>query len=126
MKFILIILSLISYSTNAAELLDILTNSSSTFEEREVVANDLQELLGMEQPLPILDAVAEICYGVDICAIASKDDEIERLCNPRDFDDAEFSPHFGTACYLKKFKQSYSCNKSITQMNFAGLQAFSN
>jgi hypothetical protein len=125
MKLLLFTLCIITLQAQANELHEILLKRSATFEEREIVSTELKDLLGLEQPIPVMDAIAEICYNVDICATFTTNDQIEKECDPIEFGDTQFPTHFGSACYLKKFKEDYSCTQPEKEMSLAGIQVFS-
>lgn len=122
----ILILTLLLAATNSytEDFIDILFKQTSTYDQREIVSKELKDLLGIEQPLPVIDSIAEVCYQADICAQSTSDSEIEVLCEPVP-DDSKFTPQFGSACYLKNFKQNYSCNKSANKMTINGLKSFS-
>ena len=124
MKLLLFTLCISTLQVQANELQGILYNRSATFEERESVSAELKKLLGIKQPIPVMDAIAEICYNVDICAASTTDEQIENECEPTDFNDTEFPPHFGSACYLKQFKENYNCIQPEKEMNLAGIRVF--
>ena len=103
----------------------IIKKRNATFAERSAVSSQLADLLGLDQPLPVAEAIAEICYGVDICAQATSGSSVDDECNPEDYDD-EDRPQFGSACYLKSFREQYRCSSSHGQMTMKGWEVFAN
>lgn len=104
----------------ASDLIDIIKNNQATFNDRELVSAELSRILGIDQPLPVSEAIAEICYGVDVCARATTDSELSSLCNIEDYD-SEYTPKFGSACYLKSFRENYRCSDLAGSMKLSGI-----
>jgi hypothetical protein len=124
MKFSIIFLFAIASTAFSSDLIDIIKNTQSTYDERSLVSSQLASILGLNQPLPTADAIAEICYQVDICAQLSSDTEVGSACDPIEYGD-DFPPFFGGACYLKDFREAYRCSSDIPMMSHAGLVSFS-
>jgi hypothetical protein len=115
-KILLTLLTILSIHQVFADtgLTDILFKRAATFEERQSVSTELSQL-GKQQPLNVSDAIAEVCYGVDLCA--GSDIQAPAYC----VDDLPKSVHpFGMwpDCYPTYFRQNYSCNTEIEKQSF--------
>jgi hypothetical protein len=109
-KILLTLLTILSLNQVFAgpDLTDILFNRAATFEERQSVSEVLAQA-GQQQPLNVTDAIAEVCYGVDICA--GSESQLPSYCDDNwDSDDA---PELWNECYPKYFRQKYSCNSEL-------------
>jgi hypothetical protein len=113
MKNILLALVVLTSFSHAysAELTDILIKRGATFEERQSVSEKLAQL-GKLQPLKVADAIAEVCYGIDVCAGLTKDSQFPAYCS----DDNEGTA-LGGECYPKYFRNKYSCNTDIEKQS---------
>lgn len=88
---------------------DILLNRQATYEERDAVAKILSTH-GKEAPLETHDAIAELCYNIDLCAQLTADEQYPAECsNPETEEDA--------FCYSKYFRKTYSCNENLEKQS---------
>jgi hypothetical protein len=115
-KSILSLLTILSMSQVFADtdLTDILFKRTATFEERQSVSEILAQS-GTKQPLNVSDAIAEVCYGVDLCA--GSDIQVPAYCEDDNSQDDDV-PSIGDPCYPKYFKQKYSCNTEIENQSY--------
>jgi len=115
-KILLTLLTILSIGQVIADtgLTDILFKRTATFEERQNVSEELSQL-GTKQPLNVSDAIAEICYGVDLCA--GSDIQVPDYCEEDNSKD-DYVPSIGDPCYPKYFKQKYSCNTEIENQSY--------
>ena len=99
-----------------SEPTDILFNRTATYEDRQSVSQSLAKL-GKAQPLLVNDAIAELCYGVDLCAGETPDSSYPSYC----VDDLKEAKNnglsLGNECYSKYFKQQYECNSDIPKQS---------
>jgi hypothetical protein len=114
-KILLTLLTILSVNQvfAGADLTDILFNRTATFEERQSVSEVLAQA-GQQQPLNVTDAIAEVCYGVDICA--GSELQLPSYCD--DNWDSEDIPTIRDACYPKYFRQTYSCNTELEKDSY--------
>ena len=91
-----------------ANITDILFNRAATFEERQSVSKTLSHL-GKQRPLVVMDAIAEVCYEVDLCAGMTTEDPVN--C------EEVGSPEIGNECYPKFFKENYACNTELAKQS---------
>jgi hypothetical protein len=104
--------------------LDIIRDTGADFVQRANALRELQLVLKKEQPLPVKDAIAELCYDVDICARGSTIDFIQEECeNTRPVGD--YRSFFGDACYTKNIREEYTCNPQKLKMDLNFLSIFS-
>lgn len=115
-KIILTLLTIlpVSHVFADSDLTDILFKRTATFAERQSVSEELSQL-GTKQPLNVSDAIAEICYGVDLCA--GSDIQVPAYCEDDDSKD-DYVPSISDPCYPKYFKQKYSCNTEIENQSY--------
>ena len=93
-------------------LTDILFKRTATIEERKNVSEELAHL-GLEQPLNVADAIAEVCYGVDLCA--GNELQLPSYCEQ---ESPGSSPVIGDPCYPLNFREKYSCNSEIEKQSY--------
>jgi hypothetical protein len=113
---LLIIIALFAFTQahGSSELTEILFKRDSTFEQRQEVSNILGQQ-GKLQPLKVVDAVAEACYGVDLCAALTEISEYPNYCGEEN--DPDHKIRLGDECYSKFFKEQYACNSDITKQS---------
>lgn len=110
-KFIALFLFTLIQNAQAQGLTDILFNRSASFEERQSVSKKLQGQ-GRNQPLEVEDAIAELCYGVDLCAQLTTDFS---QCDDADADDPM------PECQPKHFREKYNCSEDVTKQSAANV-----
>lgn len=110
-----------SKDTLISNLVDIIKKRNATFSERSVVSKQLAKLLGIEQPLLVAEAIAEICYNVDICAQATSKSDVEEACKSNNQNNDE---DLGSPCYLKSFREQFKYSPDFGSMTMQGWQAF--
>lgn len=123
-KSFIILLCFIGNQTHASDLIEVLKKNDATYEERQVVSRELAELLGKKAPLPVLDALAEICFDVDICASATSDEELDRECY--EFEDEDYKLQLGDACNTKNIRKNYTCGPTAIGWTQKILDSFGN
>lgn len=105
-----VFIAFFSFCAHSEDALKSILDQNATSEELKQVANLLK---GSDNPpLSIDEAVAELCFGVDLCAQESSQETIDAICPEKDFTDPE-SYHFGGSCTAKRFRTLYSCNSEV-------------
>jgi hypothetical protein len=120
--FVLMILLSRGVLSSTNNTTDILFNRSANFEVREDVLNELKQLLGKKQPLAVKDAIAEVCYNVDLCALSTSDSDAQNYCQRPSSRDPVV-PTIGDMCHTSYFREKYLCKENIAPMNIASIIA---
>jgi hypothetical protein len=116
------IIILLAMRSASAGPVDILLNPSATIEAREAVARQLDGL-GLQRPLPVQEAIAELCHQVDFCGQASSDAEILASCPAYDAS----SPGLPTAeddCRPRYVRENYTCPAGLEKQTLHNLRIF--
>lgn len=106
----------------SAAPVDILLDPSATVEAREAVARQLDEL-GLQRPLPVQEAISELCHQVDFCGQASSDAEFLASCPAYD----AASPGLPSAwdqCRPRYVRENYTCPAGLEKQTLHNLQIF--
>lgn len=109
MKFLLLFILVTSQAAFAQGLTDILFQRNSSFEDRQKVSEDLKSQ-GLKQPLEVDDAIAELCYEIDLCA---QETTAFPQCEDIDPNDEEAVQNQPEECGPKYFRQKYSCSETV-------------
>ncbi len=115
---ILILLLASSWSIAFAEVdvLEVLTNRSLTPEERSKIAQELTQT--DNPPLGRDEAMAELCFDVDLCAQDSTDADVSEICrDEHDLDDPEKN-FFADSCTVRRFRKNFSCNPNVEKLRY--------
>jgi hypothetical protein len=91
-----------------SNITDILFNRAATFEERQSVSETLSHL-GKQRPLVVMDAIAEVCYEVDLCAGLTTVPPVH--CEEIG------SSAIGDECYPTFFNENYACNDELAKQS---------
>lgn len=71
-----------------------------------LVTFSIGHAFGAEKPLSVLDAVAEVCYYVDLCGQKTSASELNQLCPASDYQ----RDH---TCYPKTFRSQHTCHSEL-------------
>ena len=65
MKYFITIVIILTTQAYASNLESILFNRLASIEDREEAYSELSRILDRSQPLPVVEAISELCHGVD-------------------------------------------------------------
>lgn len=107
---------------HAQGLLDILYQRNATFEDRQRVSNELK-LQTSNKPLEVTDAIAELCYGVDLCAQLTPE---PNNCEDIDPNDEDAVSEMSEECEAKFFRKVYGCSENVEKQSLSQIKVSKN
>ena len=125
MKNLLLIISVVLSSQGCfavAADISILFNPKANASSRDAVSKLLAERLGREGPLSVTAATAELCHGVDLCASASSETDLENTCAGSEEEEKDLA--LSSTCFAKKFKKNFSCDETKSPQTVHTLAAY--
>lgn len=113
MKTTFILLVIFHSFTALADPSEVLLKRDATAEDYALAVLDIKA--SGEAPLTTPQAIAELCYDIDLCAQGEKNDSNFKSCEEFTFPDGqeEFDVLQSGFCPVWKFRKEHSCNKDV-------------
>lgn len=119
MKIVILLIAINLFSLATAADLDVLFNRQATRDQRNEIAKLLNSKA--EKPLPTFEAMAELCYGIDLCAQATDQKAVSAQCDGLNYQEA-LVRDIENPCYVAKFRKTYSCNEQVNKQSVSALK----
>jgi hypothetical protein len=123
-SYFLILGLFLSSLAYGADETDILFVREATDEQRQAVATQL-EAVPENQTLTTMEAIAEVCYEMDLCGSLTPQSDLDLNCKGRDYSTEELRPDPSDQCYVDYFRKTHSCNKEISADSVKSVQKMS-